>query len=159
MSHRLRAQSPQGTVLCRMATDHGVAARFYLLVVVFCRSGILMRYPVACLGLRASSAPACRVPLAQWLERWSYDHRSWAHSPQGTMLCRMATDHGVAVRFYLLVIVFCRSGIFCLPWLLAGLQTPPSGQADSGTAPLSNSWKLLGRPNAILQPCSKGRTR
>ena len=28
------------------------------------------------------------------------------------MLCRMATDHGVAARFYLLVIVFCRSGIF-----------------------------------------------
>ena len=24
----------------------------------------------------------------------------------------MATDHGVAARFYLLVIVFCRSGIF-----------------------------------------------
>ena len=53
----------------------------------------------------------------------------------------MATDHGVAARFYLLVIVFCRSGIF-LPWLLAHLQMPPSGQADSGTAPLSNSWKL-----------------
>jgi hypothetical protein len=42
-----------------------------------------------------------------------------------------------------------------LPWLLAHLQMPPSGQADSGTAPLSNSWKLLGRPNAVLQPCSK----
>ena len=26
----------------------------------------------------------------------------------------MATDHGVAARFYLLVVVFCRSGIFCL---------------------------------------------
>ena len=35
MSHRSRAQSPQGTVLCRMARDHGVAARFYLLVIVF----------------------------------------------------------------------------------------------------------------------------
>ena len=35
MSHRSQAQSPQGTMLCRMATDHGVAARFYLLVIVF----------------------------------------------------------------------------------------------------------------------------
>ena len=85
-------------------------------------------------------------------------HRSRAQSPQGTMLCRMATDHGVAARFYLLVIVFAVPASF-LPWLLAGLQMPPSGQADSGTAPLSNSWKLLGRPSAVLQPCSKGRTR
>ena len=59
-------------------------------------------------------------------------HRSRAQSPQGTMLCRMATDHGVAARFYLLVIVFCRSGIFCLGFL-AHLQMPPSGQAGSGT--------------------------
>ena len=51
-------------------------------------------------------------------------HRSRAQSPQETMLCRMATDHGVAGRFYLLVIVFCRSGIFFLPWLLAHLQMP-----------------------------------
>ena len=35
MSHGLRAQSLQETMLCRMATDHGVAARFYLLVIVF----------------------------------------------------------------------------------------------------------------------------
>ena len=58
-------------------------------------------------------------------------HRSRAQSQQGTVLCRMATDHGVAMRFYLLVIVFC---VF-LPWLLGGLQIPPSGQADSA-APL-----------------------
>ena len=62
----------------------------------------------------ASFAPACRVPLAQWLERWSYEPTVAGLIPQGTMLCRMATDHGVAARFYLLVIVFCRSGIFCL---------------------------------------------
>ena len=79
--------------------DHGVAARFYLLVIVFCRSKnaaiwpgglwngkdargdeltnlcqkVATHHPVACLGLRASCAPACRVPLAQWLEQWSYE--------------------------------------------------------------------------------------
>ena len=37
----------------------------------------------------------------------------------------------MAARFYLLVIVFAVPASF-LPWLLAGLQMPPSGQADSG---------------------------
>ena len=115
-----------------MATDHGVAARFYLLVIVLCRSGIFLPWllsstltnaaiwpgglwngaafkfletlgkakgRLAALFKRthevtngqtfaksghassrclpgpkgASFAPACRVPLAQWLERWSYE--------------------------------------------------------------------------------------
>ena len=34
---------------------------------------VATRHPVACLGLGASFATACRVPLAQWLERWSYE--------------------------------------------------------------------------------------
>ena len=53
--------------------------------------------------------------------------RSRAQSPQGTMLCRMATDHGVAARFYLLVIVFLPFR-HLLPWLLLGW---PGGVASS----------------------------
>ena len=48
-----------------------------------------------------------------------------------------------------------------LPWLLAHLQMPPSGQAGAGTAPLFN-FKLLetlGKAKRRLAALFKGRTR
>ena len=115
-------------------------------------------HPVACLGLRASFAPACRVPLAQWLERCSYDPQVAGSVPARNNVVQDGNGSWSGCAF----LPACSRFLpfrHLLPWLLAHLQMPPSGQADSGTAPLSNSWKLLGRPNAVLQPCSKGRTR
>ena len=86
-------------------------------------------------------------------------HRSRAQSPQGT---NSVVQDGNGSWSGCAFLPACNRFLpfrHLLPWLLAGLQMPPSGQADSGTAPLSNSWKLLGRPRAVLQPCSKGRTR
>ena len=115
-------------------------------------------HPVACLGLRASFAPACRVPLAQWLERCSYEPQVAGSIPARNNVVQDGNGSWSGCAF----LPACSRFLpfrHLLPWLLAHLQMPPSGQADSGTAPLSNSWKLSGSPNAVLQPCSKGRTR
>ena len=69
-------------------------------------------------------------------------------------------DHGVAARFYLLVIIFCRSGIF-LPWLLAGLQMPPSDQARRTLERrhfqiLGNSWEGQTPSCSLVQKDARG---
>ena len=84
--------------------------------------------------------------------------QSRAQSPQGTMLCRMASDHGEVVRFYLLVVVFLPFR-HLLPWLLASLRMPPSGQNGFWNGASLKLLETLGKANAVLQPCSKACPR
>ena len=74
-------------------------------------------------------------------------------SPQGTMLCRVATDMGclrVGIRF----LPFWH----LLPCFLAQLQIPPFGQADSGLAfgIFLNPWKSQSRSFSLVQKHAQG---